>query len=153
MTDPAPLRDILRTATGNVGGDDPIHAGTIWRHWRTIVGDAIAAHAEPTSLRAGVLRVRTDSPAWATEVSYLGEDIATKANRQVGSDAVREVRVWTSPEPIRVQRAAAAARISTGTGNAPEEVFPDDPRGALAAAYTAWKKRWSRARSRDPEKP
>lgn len=153
MTDPAPLRDILRTSGGAIGGEESLHAATIWQHWSDIVGSGIAAHAEPTSLRAGVLRVRTDTPTWATEITFLGDDIATKANRRAGADVVREVRVWMSPDPIRAPQAAARPVVAMAAEGDPEEVDPDDPQGALAAAYAAWKKRWSRARSRRPQKP
>ncbi|MDQ4065532.1 MAG: DUF721 domain-containing protein, partial [Actinomycetota bacterium] len=72
MTEPAPIGDLLRATTDRLGVDDSMHIGTIWRHWNEIVGAAIAAHTEPTSLRNGVLRVRTDASTWATEISYLG---------------------------------------------------------------------------------
>ncbi|HEV3486425.1 MAG TPA: DUF721 domain-containing protein [Vicinamibacterales bacterium] len=152
MTDPAPLRDLLRSHTDRLGTDDSNHVGIIWRHWRDIVGDAIASHAEPTSLRDGVLRVRTDAPTWASEISYLGEDIATKANRHVGRDAVREVRVWTSPEPIRAPRVTPGSARVEASDRGVESSGSDDPQSALGAAYAAWKKRWSRARSRTHQK-
>jgi hypothetical protein len=74
--------------------------GKLAMRWREIVGSAIADHAEPTSLKAGVLRVRTDSPVWATEISYLATEIARRANEALKDDAVVEVKVWSGPGQV-----------------------------------------------------
>ena len=122
--------------------DDASSAGQIWRRWSEIVGDDIARNAEPTSLKDGVLRIRTTTPTWATEMSYLAADLVERVNRAVGKPAVREVKVWSSPDPIAPRRGNRKS-----AGPAPETTRArdrsDDPKEAFAKAFEAWSKRRS----------
>lgn len=159
MGNPNPLRmrDLLQAAGARLGLEGAVETGLLWTRWPEIVGDATAAHAEPTSLKAGVLRVRTDSPTWATEVGYLRDEIKARANRVIGRALVSEVRVWTSPDPIRTGRAGApTARpadhqdVSDATSKSAPAADPD---AALARARAAWEKRRSEGVSERPRKP
>jgi hypothetical protein len=123
-----------------LGLDHPREVGVVWDRWRTIVGDDIAEHAEPSSLRGGLLRVRTDSPAWATEIGYLADEIKKKANETVGRELVTEVRVWTGPGAIE-RAGRARAPVRDGALEAPPEAPPDDPVEALQRARRAWLRR------------
>ena len=121
-----------------LGLDHPTEVGALWARWAEIVGDDIAKHAEPSSLRSGLLRVRTDSPVWATEISYLADEIKQRANDALGRPLVDDVRVWTGPGAIR-GRASGAAR--TGPANGVSEDAPGDPMEALDRARRAWLRR------------
>jgi predicted nucleic acid-binding Zn ribbon protein len=122
-----------------LGLDHPREVGVVWDRWRAIVGEDIAAHAEPSSLRGGLLRVRTDSPAWATEIGYLADEIRKKANETVGRELVTEVRVWTGPGAIQGRGRASGA--SSGAREAPRAPLPEDPEEALQRARRAWLRR------------
>lgn len=118
-------------------------AGVIWSRWTEIVGDAIGAHAEPSSLREGVLKVRADSPAWAAELGYLAADIKSRANALIGRQSVLEVRVWTGPGRIR-SGATRAAEHSEATSRKPPKKAPaEDPHEAFERAHEAWRRRRS----------
>lgn len=137
--DPAPLGSLLSGAAGRFGVDDAGAVGTVWRKWLDLVGPDVAAHCEPTSLRAGVLRVRADSPVWAHEVGYLSEEIKGRVNRLLGRDAVREVRIWSGPSKTGPQRDRnRPAGGSEAPGAEPPEPLPDDPLTALERARGAW---------------
>lgn len=143
------LRDLLNPVGGRLGFDGALETGVLWSRWSEIVGEGIAAHAEPTSLKQGILRVRTDSPSWATEIGYLTDEIRTRANALAGRAIVAEVRVWTSPEPVRrgaAQSPPGATDADSGTSR--EELVGGDPIDALEAARAAWSKRHSRGSSR-----
>ena len=101
-----------------LGLGDATKLGKLAARWRGIVGDAIAHHAEPTSLKAGTLRVRTDSAVWATEISYLGGEIKRRANDALAEDAVVEVRVWTGPGAVH--HAAGPPPLDRGEKRTPE---------------------------------
>jgi predicted nucleic acid-binding Zn ribbon protein len=134
------MAELLSMVGRRLGLDHPREVGVVWEQWRAIVGDDIAAHAEPSSLRGGLLRVRTDSPAWATEIGYLADEIRKKANETVGRELVTEVRVWTGPGAIDRR----AGQRSTPSGPASEgarEDAPDDPVEALQRARRAWLRR------------
>lgn len=132
------LKDLLPGATARLGIPSPEATGRVWSAWGEIVGPGVAAHAEPTSLRNGVLRVRADSPAWATEIGYLADEIRSRANAVTGRALVSEVRVWTGPGTTL---GAGAAKPTDGPPEEPARDRPEDPVQALERARKAWAKR------------
>ena len=138
--DPVRVGDILPGAAKSAGLDDGAAAGKIWGSWRSIAGEAIADHASPSSLRRGVLRLHADSPSWATEISYLADELKRRINELLRREAVKEVRVWTGPE--------RPPRAFGGTGPGPNPQATDgprikpslDPAEAVARARAAWAK-------------
>lgn len=135
------LKDLLPGATGRLGIPSPEATGRVWSAWDEIVGPAVAAHAEPTSLRDGVLRVRADSPAWATEIGYLADEIRSRANAVTGRPLVSEVRVWTGPRPGGAGAPGGGRMAPEGGPDEPEKERPQDPAEALERARLAWAKR------------
>lgn len=138
ISDPAPLGSLLGDAAGRFGLDGRA-VGAVWRKWHEIVGPDVAAHAEPTSLRAGVLRVRADSPVWAHEIGYLADEIRSRTNSLLGRDAVTEVRIWSGPSKKRSASTFAPANDRAGgAGSDDREAPTDDPLTALDRARRAW---------------
>jgi predicted nucleic acid-binding Zn ribbon protein len=148
MTDPLdsvfPIKDLLGDAGRGLGLPSAVETGQVWSRWSEIVGPAVAAHAEPSSLKTGVLRVRADSPAWATEIGYLKDEIKAAVNRLVGCELVGEVKVWTGPGAIR----AASRSPGAGHGSPPDkgaeglaDAVPQDPKTAVDRAHEAWTRR------------
>lgn len=156
--DPSPLKSLLGSAASRFGLDDALATGKLWKTWPEVVGDDVAAHAQPTSLRGGVLRIRADSPVWAHEIGYLAEEIKHKANEALGRPVVSEVRVWNAP-------AGSAPGATRGPGARPSRPRPEggsssgsergeqapdlDPREALDNARRAWLARRRDDRGRD----
>ncbi len=137
---PVPLSQVLARVGERAGlGRSALEAGRLWSSWRTIVGDAVAAHAQPSSLREGVLRIRADSPVWATEVGYLAETIRARTNEVLGRDVVAEVRVWTGPRE-RVDADAETAERPPSRVDL-DEARSTDPTTAFARARKAWRRR------------
>lgn len=69
--------------------------GRLFSGWEQIVGTAMAGHVRPVRIDDQVLVVSVDHPAWATQVSLLGDDLL---DRVAAAAAVRrpgrlEVRV------------------------------------------------------------
>ena len=136
-----------------MGIDRAAEAGALWARWGEIVGDAIAEHAEPTSLKRGVLRIRAISPAWATEIGYLKEHIIRSANEALGAALVADVQVWTGPGPIRDRTARGSRASAASTPPAgPRQPPPKDPEEALERARAAWLRRRSGGGSRAPDR-
>jgi hypothetical protein len=137
------LRDLLPGAALSAGMDErAVDASRIFRRWRDVVGRHIADHATPSSLRRGVLRVRADSPVWASEIGYLGEEICARVNEAAGCDLVREVRVWTGPAPTGVLP-DPGERDRPAPGGGPGSAPADDPVEGLERARAAWARRRS----------
>jgi len=136
--DLAPIKHALEPITKRLGLATATHTATIWRRWHSIVGEQVAEHAEPSSVRDGTLRIRTDSPVWATEIGYLADEIRRRVNAEVGSETVRRVVVWTGPRPPGARRAVSARNDAP---TAPSSESPPDPATALRRARAAWERR------------
>ena len=67
-------------------------AGAMAR-WAEIVGAEIAAHTAPESFADGVLRVRTDSTAWATQLRLLAPQLLGALNAELGTGTVTRIEV------------------------------------------------------------
>lgn len=146
---PHRLRDLLDPIGRKLGMEGAVEAGRVFSRWRSIVGPDVAAHVEPTSLRDGVLRVRADSPTWATEIGYLADEIAGRVNAALGSRVVTELRVSAGPKlggPSAAPQKPRQPRSATGSGSSPEAPV-EDPREALARARRAWEARNRKMRS------
>lgn len=139
-----PLKGLLSGAAGRFGLDDALTTGTLWKRWREIVGPGVADHAEPTSLRGGVLRIRADSPVWAHEIGYLVEEIRTRANESLGAEAVIEIKVYNAPGagPPAAPEGGPGATPAT-RDNAASNPPPEAPEEALRRAREAWLRRAS----------
>ena len=65
----------------------------VFGRWEDVVGQPMATHVHPVSLRNGVLTVAVDEPGWATQVRYLAEDLAARCNERAGEGTVTSVTV------------------------------------------------------------
>jgi len=64
----------------------------VQRVWATAVGDVIAAQAEPTGERDGVLVVTCASAVWAQELDLMAPDLIERLNGLLGNASVRSMR-------------------------------------------------------------
>jgi predicted nucleic acid-binding Zn ribbon protein len=64
----------------------------IQRVWPAVVGPVIAAQAEPTSEREGVLRVTCSAAVWAQELDLMGPELVARLNAALGAEAVAALR-------------------------------------------------------------
>ena len=65
---------------------------SVQRTWPEVVGDVIAAEAEPVSERGGVVTVRCRSAVWAQELTLMAPDLVTRMNAVLGDGRVTELR-------------------------------------------------------------
>jgi predicted nucleic acid-binding Zn ribbon protein len=69
----------------------------VQRVWPAAVGEVIAAQAEPTSERDGVLTVTCASAVWANELDLMGPELTGRINAALGADTVRSLRCSSAP--------------------------------------------------------
>jgi predicted nucleic acid-binding Zn ribbon protein len=69
----------------------------VFASWPDMVGESVAQHTRPASLRDGVLVVAVDEPAWATQLRWLEADLLTRLDDVLGPDQVRAIEVRVSP--------------------------------------------------------
>ena len=91
--DPQPLgvaaRDLARTR----GWSGRVAEGAVFGQWVTVVGDHIAAHATPVSLRDGVLTISAESTAWATQLRMVQAQLLAKIAAAVGGGVVTSLKI------------------------------------------------------------
>jgi predicted nucleic acid-binding Zn ribbon protein len=69
----------------------------VQRVWPDAVGEVIAAQAEPTSERDGVLTVTCSSAVWANELDLMGPELIGALNAALGAESVRALRCSCAP--------------------------------------------------------
>lgn len=94
---PRTVADLLRAIAARRGWDRRLEGARIHERWAAIAGDELARHTEPVRLVGGVLVVRAESAAWATQVRYLGAALAARANEELGEGQVTKVTVTAGP--------------------------------------------------------
>ena len=66
--------------------------GEIQRIWPGIVGSSIAAQAQPTAERGGVVTVSCAASVWAQELDLMAPQIITRLNEALPSGGVARLR-------------------------------------------------------------
>jgi predicted nucleic acid-binding Zn ribbon protein len=64
----------------------------VQRVWAQAVGDIVAAQAEPTGERDGVLVVTCSSAVWAQELDLMAPDLIARLNGLLDGGEVRAMR-------------------------------------------------------------
>jgi predicted nucleic acid-binding Zn ribbon protein len=76
----------------HLGLEQRLQQSQVFHCWPDIVGSDVARHAQPVSLRNGLLVVGVDHPVWLQELSrYHKPLILQKVQERVGKKAVRDI--------------------------------------------------------------
>ena len=97
--DPMTVGEQVERLVGDRGWQVDVAAGSVMGRWPEIVGRQVAEHCEPVSFEAGVLSVRADSTAWATQIRLLSSSLLGSIAAAVGPDVVHELRVHGPSAP------------------------------------------------------
>ena len=81
------------------GWQEAVSVGGVMGRWDAVVGSDIAAHCRPETFDGGVLVVRADSTAWATQVRLLTQTLLRKLAEEVGEGTVTTVVVRGPAQP------------------------------------------------------
>ena len=100
--DPVPVTAALDEVLRSLRGTDRRQVGGVFGRWDQVVGEVIAAHVRPVRLDERVLVVEVDEPAWATQVTFLSDDLRARLLSEIGVEVDRlEVRVAGRGKPRR----------------------------------------------------
>lgn len=91
----SPLEALLSAVVEGRGWRERLRGARVHAAWQEIAGPELARHTEPVRLHGGALVLRAASPAWATQVRYLGADLVARANAVLGEGQVHRVTVVT----------------------------------------------------------
>jgi predicted nucleic acid-binding Zn ribbon protein len=91
--DPLLLGDQMDRLMVDRGWKVDVAVGSVMGRWPDIVGQEVAQHCTPVTFEAGVLTVRADSTAWATQIRLLASSILGRLEGEVGKGTVGELKV------------------------------------------------------------
>lgn len=91
--DPQSFSAAARDLAQSRGWSKQVAEGSVLGQWSTVVGDQIADHAVPTSLRDGVLTVSAESTAWATQLRMVQAQLLAKIAAAVGDGVVTTMKI------------------------------------------------------------
>lgn len=91
--DPQQVGDVLGRVAGDRGWSTQINVRTVLGRWPDLVGPVNAEHSTPEHFSKGVLTVRTESTAWATQLRHLAPQLVAELNRRLGEGTVLRIQV------------------------------------------------------------
>ena len=91
--DPKLLGDQLEVFVVERGWQADVAVGAVVGRWPQIVGPDIAAHCAPVEFVDGILTIRADSTAWATQLRMLTSTLMGRLDTETGDGTVRELRI------------------------------------------------------------
>jgi predicted nucleic acid-binding Zn ribbon protein len=90
---PRPAAGALREALGQAAPKTTLAA--VQAAWAEMVGERVAAAAEPVSERAGTVTVRCLDPVWAQELELMQEQLLERLRGRLGERAPQSLRFRT----------------------------------------------------------
>lgn len=97
--DPATLSGLIDRLVVNKGWDLQVATGRIYAQWPTVVGFEVADHVvietfefDPSG-QSGLLVVRADSTAWATQIRLMIPTIQKRLDEELGEGRIAEIIV------------------------------------------------------------
>ncbi|WP_050066808.1 MULTISPECIES: DUF721 family protein [unclassified Rhodococcus (in: high G+C Gram-positive bacteria)] len=97
--DPQPFGALANAVAKSRGWSSRVSEGTVFGRWPQVVGEDISAHAEPVSLKDGVLSVSAESTAWATQLRLMQSQLLAKIAAAVGDGVVTSLRITGPTAP------------------------------------------------------
>ncbi|WP_394553734.1 DUF721 domain-containing protein [Agromyces sp. MMS24-JH15] len=90
--DPKPLGDAIDLLSGELGWGGPLSQHDLIANWAAVAGEENARHTEPIGIEGGVLQVRCESTAWATQLRLMRTDLLTRILREYPDAGVETIR-------------------------------------------------------------
>ncbi|MCR4513239.1 DUF721 domain-containing protein [Aeromicrobium sp. 50.2.37] len=91
--DPSSVADALGDLVRQQGWDGRLSAQRVFTDWASIVGPEIATHSAVDGYADGIVHVKTDSTAWATQLRLLAPRLVARLNEELGDGSVLRIDV------------------------------------------------------------
>jgi predicted nucleic acid-binding Zn ribbon protein len=90
--DPKPLADSIDALSHQLGWSGPLSQHEVLASWAEIAGEETARHTEPIAIEGGVLQVRCESTAWATQLRMMRTQLVTEIALRFPGAEVETIR-------------------------------------------------------------
>ena len=94
--EPVHLRSVLEQILKDFGTPDITTVTSIIDQWEEIVGSDLATKISAVAISGSELIVRVDDPVWASQISWLENQLLDKITRLIGEEKITSIRVRTT---------------------------------------------------------
>lgn len=102
---PEHIGDILNRMKATTPLGLSLEHARIWENWTKLVGEHMAKHCRPYSVRDGQLRIMTDSAVWMHKISYIKWDLLRRINLMAKKELISDIFfLLDSDEPEKKKR-------------------------------------------------
>ena len=88
---PSPIKEVINQLFRKIGIEKKIKEKKALRMWKEAVGETIARHTSPVSIKKGNLFVKVDNSGWLSALTYLKEKIISEFNQRQGKNLIRDI--------------------------------------------------------------
>lgn len=98
------IGDILKSLKKKTKLGQMLENAEIWAHWPELAGPHLAEHAQPRTIKEGVLRIEVDSAVWMHKFNYHKWAIIKRINRMAGKELVHDVFIELIPDGEEIEK-------------------------------------------------
>lgn len=91
--DPVALGEALEGVIADQGWTTEVSVHLLLGRWAHLVGPANAEHSKPESFSAGVVVIRADSTAWASQLRLMTPQLLAKLNAALGDGTISRITI------------------------------------------------------------
>src|SRR5512136_2280978 len=92
MKKPQSIHSILEKTLKTLEIDVPLKTYSIVGAWNEIVGEAVAGHSHPRSIRNQILFIDVVHPTWMQQLQFLKPTLLDQVNAFLGEPLIRDIR-------------------------------------------------------------
>ena len=116
--DPMPLGEALGSVIRQRGWSTELNVHTLLGRWPSLVGETVADHSTPEGYADGVITVRTDSTAWASQLRLMVPQLVAKLNETLGDGTIKRIAIKGPDAPTWKH-----GRRSVSDGRGPRDTY------------------------------
>lgn len=91
--DPELISGVLNELISDRDWDSGLAEGNLFVHWKKIVGEEIAQHAQPISILDNVLTIQSSSTAWATQLNLIAADLLATIQKDAAGVLIQQLAI------------------------------------------------------------
>jgi hypothetical protein len=92
MNKPQSIRSILEKTFKTLEIDVPLKTYSLWGAWNEIVGESVADHSQPRSVRNRILFIDVTHSTWMQQLQFLKPTLLEKVNNFLGEPLIQDIR-------------------------------------------------------------
>jgi len=92
MKKPQSIHSILEKTLKTLEIDVPLKTYSVVGAWNEIVGESVAGHSQPRSIRNQILFIDVAHPTWMQQLQFLKPTLLDQVNGFLGETLIRDIR-------------------------------------------------------------